>query len=170
LLGELARLRLLVGGYRRLADLPNDLAASVRMRVGLPIATETVLAGPAVRDRWQVHGVRDEIEDQLTVRRAWLRGAGSGRPVLVLSFAVAGQSLPIDLLPGTEFDADVCLYPGGQPAPRPHRQAPTPARAHPRHRRRRRHRGQPAARTRRRWPATPGWTTGRCPRRGHPRA
>ncbi|MET7401468.1 SWIM zinc finger family protein [Dactylosporangium sp. NPDC005572] len=116
LLGELARLRLLVGGYRRLDDLPEELAASVRMRVGLPIATETVLAGPAVRERWQVHGVRDEIEDQLTVRRAWLRGAGSGRPLLVLSFAVAGQSLPIDLLPGTEFDADVCLYPGGQPA------------------------------------------------------
>ncbi|GAA0724795.1 SWIM zinc finger family protein [Dactylosporangium roseum] len=116
LLGELARLRLLIGGYRRLGDLPEDLAASIRMRVGLPIATETVLAGPAVRDRWQVHGVRDEIEDQLTVRRAWLRGVVSGRPLLVLSFAVAGQSLPIDLLPGTEIDADVCLYPGGQPA------------------------------------------------------
>ncbi|WP_432982499.1 SWIM zinc finger family protein [Dactylosporangium sp. CA-233914] len=115
LLGELARLHLLVGGYRRLADLPEDLAASVRMRVGVPIATETVLAGEPVRDRWQVHGVRDEIEDQLTVRRAWLRGAGSGRPLIVLSFAVAGQSLPIDLLPGTEFDADVCLYPGGRP-------------------------------------------------------
>ncbi|MER7002987.1 SWIM zinc finger family protein [Dactylosporangium sp. NPDC000555] len=115
LLGELARLHLLVGGYRRLAELPEDLAASVRMRVGVPIATETVLAGPAVRDRWQVHGVRDEIEDQLTVRRAWLRGAGSGRPLIVLSFAVAGQSLPIDLLPGTELDADVCLYPGGRP-------------------------------------------------------
>ncbi|MEU7865700.1 SWIM zinc finger family protein [Dactylosporangium sp. NPDC049140] len=116
LLGELARLHLLVGGYRRLEELPEELAASVRMRVGVPIATETVLAGPAVRDRWQVHGVRDEIEDQLTVRRAWLRGAGSAAPLIVLSFAVAGQSLPIDLLPGTEFDADVCLYPGGQPA------------------------------------------------------
>ncbi|MEV0569739.1 SWIM zinc finger family protein [Dactylosporangium sp. NPDC050588] len=116
LLGELARLHLLVGGYRRLADLPDDLAASVRMRVGLPIATETVLAGPALRDRWQIHGVRDEIEDQLTVRRAWLRGTSTLRPLLVLSFAVAGQSLPVDLLPGTELDADVCLYPGGQPA------------------------------------------------------
>jgi hypothetical protein len=116
LLGELARLHLLVGGYRRLDELPEELAASVRMRVGVPIATETVLAGPAVRDRWQVHGVRDEIEDQLTVRRAWLRGAASGQPLIVLSFAVAGQSLPIDVLPGTEFDADVCLYPGGQPA------------------------------------------------------
>ncbi|HTJ40023.1 MAG TPA: SWIM zinc finger family protein [Dactylosporangium sp.] len=115
LLGELSRLHLLVGGYRRLADLPEDLAASVRMRVGVPIATETVLAGPAVRDRWQVHGVRDEIEDQLTVRRAWLRGAASARPLIILSFAVAGQSLPIDLLPGTELDADVCLYPGGRP-------------------------------------------------------
>ncbi|WP_433212359.1 SWIM zinc finger family protein [Dactylosporangium sp. CS-047395] len=116
LLGELAKLHLLVGGYRRLDELPEELAASVRMRVGVPIATETVLAGPPVRDRWQVHGVRDEIEDQLTVRRAWLRGAASSEPLIVLSFAVAGQTLPIDLLPGTEFDADVCLYPGGQPA------------------------------------------------------
>jgi hypothetical protein len=71
-----------------MADLPEDLAASVRMRVGLPIATESVLAGPALRDHWQVHGVRDEIEDQLTVRRAWLRGVTTLRPVLVLSFAV----------------------------------------------------------------------------------
>ncbi|GLK99130.1 hypothetical protein GCM10017581_008710 [Dactylosporangium matsuzakiense] len=116
LLGELARLHLLVGGYRRLDELPAEIADSVRMRVGVPIATETVLAGPPVRERWQVHGVRDEIEDQLTVRRAWLRGAATGQPLIILSFAVAGQSLPIDLLPGTEIDADVCLYPGGQPA------------------------------------------------------
>ena len=116
LLGELARLRLLVSGYRRLDSLPEPLAASVRMRVGLPIPTEEVLAGPVLRECWQVHGVRDEIEDQLTVRRAWLRGAASGEPALALSFAVAGQPLAADLLVGTEIDADVCFYPGGQPA------------------------------------------------------
>jgi hypothetical protein len=115
LLGELAQLRLLVSGYRRLDSLPDPLAASVRMRVGLPIGTETVLAGPATRDRWQVLGVRDEIEEQLTVRRAWLRGGQTGLPGLVLSFALAGQPLAADLLVGTEVDADLCFYPGGQP-------------------------------------------------------
>jgi hypothetical protein len=114
LLGELALLRLLVSGYRRLDTLPEDLAASVRLRVGLPMPSETVLAGPRVRDRWQVLGVRDEIEEQLTVRRAWLRGADSGRPALVLSFALAGQPLTADLLVGTEIDADLCFYPGGR--------------------------------------------------------
>jgi hypothetical protein len=115
LLGELAQLRLLVSGYRRLDTLPEPLAASVRMRVGIPVGSDIVLAGPAYRDRWQVLGVRDEVEDNLTVRRAWLVGAKSGRRSLVLSFAVVGQPLAADLLVGTELDADLCFYPGGQP-------------------------------------------------------
>jgi len=115
LLGELAQLRLLVSGYRRLDSLPEPLAASVRMRVGIPVGSDIVLSGPAYRDRWQVLGVRDEVEDNLTVRRAWLVGARSGRRSLVLSFAVVGQPLAADLLVGTELDADLCFYPGGQP-------------------------------------------------------
>jgi len=114
LLTELALIQLLVAGYRRVADLPADLAATVRSRVGFPVATEEVLAGPRVRDHWAVVGIRDELDERLSVRRCWLRGS-AGRPALVLSFAPAGQPLAADLLLGTSIDADVCFYPGAQP-------------------------------------------------------
>jgi hypothetical protein len=111
LLGELGLLRLLVAGHRRLPDLPAGLAAAVRARVGYPVATQDVLAGPPVRDRWAVIGVRDEGDEQLSVRRVWLLGSAR-RPALVLSFAHGGQALPADLLPGTTVDADLAFYPG----------------------------------------------------------
>jgi hypothetical protein len=111
LLAELGLLRLLAAGFSRLDSLPPELAATLRLRVGLPVPAEEVLAGEQVRDRWQVLGVRDEPEDQLMVRRVWLRGAESGRAALVLSFAGPGQVFITDLVLGTELDADLCFYP-----------------------------------------------------------
>jgi hypothetical protein len=115
LLTELALIRLLVTGYRRGRELPANLAATVRARVGFPVATADVLAGPAVRDDWAVLGVRDEGDERLTVRRCWLHGARTDRPALVLSFAPPGQPLAADLVPGTAVEADLCFYPGALP-------------------------------------------------------
>ena len=115
LVTELGLLRLLVRGYRRLDQLPSGLAATVRSRVGLPVSTADVLAGPRVRDRWAVVGVRDDGDEQLTTRRVWLRGCDTGRPALVLSFAAGGQALPAELVVGTTVDAELCFYPGAVP-------------------------------------------------------
>jgi hypothetical protein len=104
-------LRLLAAGFGRLDDLPSGLAATLRLRAGMPVAAESVQAGPPVRDRWQVLGVRDEPENDLLVRRVWLRGAQTGRAALVLSFAGPGQVFVTDLVLGTELDADMCFYP-----------------------------------------------------------
>lgn len=115
LLTALALLRLLVTGYRRIEELPEPLAATIRGHVGIPVPADEVLAGPAVRDRWSVVGVRDEAEDRLTVRRVWLHGADSGRSALVLSFAAPGQPLSADLVLGTVLDAELCFFPGALP-------------------------------------------------------
>jgi hypothetical protein len=117
LLGELALLHLLVTGYDRLGELPPALAATVRTRVGFPIGTEEVLAGPRVTDRWQVLGQAesDSGDGHLTTRRTWLRGASTGRFALVLAFSAAGQPLISDLVPGTEFRGDLTFYPGSVP-------------------------------------------------------
>jgi hypothetical protein len=122
---EVSLLWLLVRGYRRLDELPAELADTIRGRVGFPVATADVLAGPRVRDEWAVLGVRDEADERLAVRRAWLRGTRGpmGEPgsrarqpwALVLSFAAAGQLLPADLVPGTSVDASLCFYPGIRP-------------------------------------------------------
>jgi SWIM zinc finger len=115
LLAELALLRLLVCGYRRLPELPDALAATVRTRIGFPVSTDEVLATPPVRDEWLVTGSRTEQDERLTTRRVWLRGRSTGRPALVLHFAAPGQTLPADTPLGTGLDADLHYYPGSQP-------------------------------------------------------
>jgi hypothetical protein len=62
-----------------------------------------------------VLALRDEGDERLTVRRVWLRGVGTGMPALVLSFAAPGQTLGVDLIPGTSVDADLAFYPGALP-------------------------------------------------------
>jgi hypothetical protein len=115
LVTELGLLRLLAAGYARIDELPAPLAATVASRVGLPVSREEVLSAPPVADLWAVLGIRDEIDDQLSSRRTWLRGCGTGRMAMVLSFAGPGQSLANDFTPGTVVEADLCFYPGGTP-------------------------------------------------------
>jgi hypothetical protein len=116
LLAEYALLRLLTVAYRRRAELPPPLLATVRSRIGFTVRQADVLAdGHPVRDHWQVLGRRDLDQDRIRTRRTWLRGRKSGRPALVLSFAAAGQSLDGSLAVGTETDAALVFYPGAVP-------------------------------------------------------
>ena len=112
LLGELGLLRLLAQAYGRLEELPPPLADTVAARVGQTVTSEQVLATPPIRDTWQVLGARDEIEERLAARRVWLLGRESGRVGLILSFAAPGQALSVDLVVGTQVDADLCFFPG----------------------------------------------------------
>src|SRR6185295_20405577 len=88
---------------------------TVRSRIGFPVATDDVLAGARVADRWQVLGQVEIDDGALTTRRSWLRGSATGRFALVLAFAAAGQPLVSDLVPGTEFRGDLTFYPGAAP-------------------------------------------------------
>ncbi|MBT8224811.1 MAG: SWIM zinc finger family protein [Dactylosporangium sp.] len=128
LLTELGLLRLLIAGFRRIEDLPEDLAATVLARCGMPVSTEAVLSvRPPARDSWHVVGIREEREEQLRVRRVWLRGERTGRSALLLGFsgprrspgadpaADADLKTGSDLMPGTRVEADLCFYPGAQP-------------------------------------------------------
>ncbi|WP_068924522.1 SWIM zinc finger family protein [Planobispora rosea] len=112
LLSEYALLHLLVTAHRR-----EPPAPTARGRVGFPTSKEEVLAGETVRDRWDVLGRRDEEQDRLITRRAWLRGRTTGRAALVLSFAPAGQTQTLDasLVTGMTVDADLAFYPGSAP-------------------------------------------------------
>lgn len=98
--------------YLLTGDLPDQLADVMRVRIGYSLSTEQVLAGPRVRDHWQVIGIRDSYEERLSVRRVWLIGRDTGREALVLSFAGPGAPLPAELMTGTVIDADLCFYPG----------------------------------------------------------
>lgn len=108
----LSLLRLLAAAHRRLDRLPEELAATVRSRVGYPTPKRSVLERPAVRDEWAVLGSVDVLEDRLASRRVWLRGARTGQWALLLSFGAGAAGLDDSVLPGTVLDADVHAYRG----------------------------------------------------------
>ncbi|MFE2110333.1 SWIM zinc finger family protein [Kitasatospora sp. NPDC059463] len=115
LLAEYAMLHLLATAATRLDELPAPLAATVRGRVGYTTETAELLAGPTVRDRWQVLGSRDTADDRLTTRRLWLRGAKTGRPALLLAFGRPGQAPELALPTGQAVEAEVAFHPGVRP-------------------------------------------------------
>jgi hypothetical protein len=132
LLERLARLHLLVEGARRLDELPEELQATIRAAQGVPVETDALRAGPALRDAWQVLGSRAELlpEDRLRLQRTWLLGRESGRVALLLDFAHLSQPRGgLALVPGTAVAAAIAPYPGagterallverlGEPAP-----------------------------------------------------
>jgi hypothetical protein len=112
LLDELALLHLLAVAHRGIDALPDELAATVRTRVGYPTKVEDVLGREPLRDRWDVLALHDQADGRLRVRRAHLRGAETGRSLVQVSFGAGGQPLDASLVPGTCIDADVHVYPG----------------------------------------------------------
>ncbi|WP_198347703.1 SWIM zinc finger family protein [Nocardia terrae] len=116
LLREYARLHLLATAHTRLDDLSPGLRASVRTHIGYPTPVETVRAEPAVRDRWQVLGLRTTSEDGLYTRRVWLRGRTSGRWALLVDHHYGSPAFPHDTpAPGFQVDADLHFYPAAAP-------------------------------------------------------
>ncbi|MFC7885324.1 SWIM zinc finger family protein [Streptomyces sp. NPDC057376] len=108
LLEECALLHLLDQGWLRRDRLPEDLAATVRTRVGLPSAAD----GPPVRDNWLVLAQYDTADARLTTRRIWLSGTETGRSALLLSYGAAGRAPELTLPVGLSLDAELSAYPG----------------------------------------------------------
>ncbi|MFD8781449.1 SWIM zinc finger family protein [Kitasatospora sp. NPDC059599] len=120
LLEEYAMLHLLATAATRVDELPADLAATVRARVGYTLDAAEVLAGPTVRDRWLVLGSRTMpmeggSDDRLTTRRVWLRGAKTGRPALLLAFGRPGQAPDLALPTGHLLEAELAYHPAARP-------------------------------------------------------
>jgi hypothetical protein len=133
LLSEYALLHLLIRAHERLDELPADLAAVVRSRVGYPVSRDEVFARPAVTDDWAVLAVRELTDAKVPGRRIWLHGRTTGRPAMLLTYAApngAWQDPGIARLrPGDGLRADLHFFPGqpelrallgardGEPAP-----------------------------------------------------
>lgn len=116
MLEELAMLRLLATAYLERDSLPPDLLASVRARIGFTVRQAHVIAtAEPVPGTWDVLGRRDAEQDRIRTRRTWLRGRGTGRPALVLSFAAAGETLDESLAPGTAVNGPLAFYPAAVP-------------------------------------------------------
>lgn len=113
LLLRLGRLHLLLGAYARLRQLPPELQAEVRMRVGMP--EQAGMQGEARSGQWLILGRRVEDDGLLQVQRTWLRGGASGADALVLSFAPPGRPLDLGLPPLHAFNGDIEYHPAAWP-------------------------------------------------------
>ncbi|TDT29889.1 SWIM zinc finger family protein [Naumannella halotolerans] len=112
LLAELSGMHLLARAWERIDDLPAELVATVRSRIGFTTAKAEVLAGEPVHDRWVAVGVRDLDEEQVSTRRVWLRGQRTRRWALVLLHSANGAPWEMPLPPGSALTADLHFYPG----------------------------------------------------------
>ena len=112
MLHGLAGLHLLSRAHASIATLPDDLAATVRSRIGYPVAKADVLAGPGLVDSWWAVGAVDVVDLHLRRRRVWLRGAVTGRWAVWLTFAPNGQSFDDSVLPGQAIAGELHFYPG----------------------------------------------------------
>ncbi|MEU6315654.1 SWIM zinc finger family protein [Streptomyces sp. NPDC047014] len=110
MLEEAALLHLLDRAWMGVSGLPEQLAATVRGRVGLPVSGE----GEAVRDHWLVLAQYDSVspDGRLTTRRIWLRGQDGGRPALVLDFGPPGRPPALALPVGLVLEAELRFRPG----------------------------------------------------------
>ncbi|QEV19731.1 SWIM zinc finger family protein [Streptomyces alboniger] len=108
LLEECALVHLLDQGWLHRDQLPHDLAATVRSRVGLPAQPQD----PPLRDRWLVLAQYDTADSKLTTRRIWLYGTHSGRTALLLSYGAAGRAPALALPVGLALDAQLTGYAG----------------------------------------------------------
>jgi hypothetical protein len=119
-LSSYGMLHLLIRAHERLDTLPDDLAATVRARIGYRVSHKDVLARPAVTDHWLVLGRRDLPDGAVPARRIWLRGRDTGRLAMVLTFARNEYGYWQDrdtakLAPGSMLHASLHFYPGEPP-------------------------------------------------------
>jgi hypothetical protein len=111
----LGRIHLLLAAAERLDELPNVLAADVRVAIGYNQPKDVVLAEEGVSDLWIVVGQAYEEDERLSVRRTWLWGKRTARAALVIDFAAGNQPFDASLVSGTAFEGEVVFYPSGAP-------------------------------------------------------
>lgn len=110
-LSILGRLHLLVQGFKRLGDLPEETAADLRMAVDwLP-----GLQAETVTDTWHVLGRRIEAEPHRKVQRTYLWSEKSSRPALLVNGLHGKKTVYTRFLPGAVLEATLEFYSSSTP-------------------------------------------------------
>jgi len=115
LLERLARLHLLIEGYRHIETLAPETQVDVRTLIGWTQDQDKLLSESGLLDEWLVLGQRVEDEERMRVQRTWLWARATNRAALVLDFAIGKQPLDVSLSPGTSLDAELVFFPSHFP-------------------------------------------------------
>ena len=115
LLAGLARLQLLIDGYRNIDRLTPELAAEIRTIVGWTQDQDSLRQREGVRDHWHVIARRQTEGENLKTQITWLHGTSTQRFALLLEFAVGAQPLPANYTVGQVIDAELVYFDGSPP-------------------------------------------------------
>jgi hypothetical protein len=115
LLTKVSSLFLVLKAFERIETLSAATQADVRTAIGWSYKEDELPEENVVADEWLVLGQRTTGEESLRVRRTWLWGQRTAKSALILEFAVSGQHLAVDLLPGTSTEAELIFYPSNYP-------------------------------------------------------
>jgi hypothetical protein len=115
LLTKVSSLFLLLKAFERIETLSAATQADVRTALGWSYKEDELPDENIVSDEWLVLGQRTTGEESLRTRRTWLWGQRTAKSALILEFAVAGQHLAMDLLPGTSMEAELIFYSSNYP-------------------------------------------------------
>jgi len=115
MLKQLAKIHLLIEGYKRLDSLPAETQADIRTLIGFTQNQDELLKQSGVKDRWFVMGQRVTDEDRLRVQATWLHGATTKRNALILQYAHASQVLDASWLVGSAVEAELVFFASAYP-------------------------------------------------------
>lgn len=111
-LNQLVRIFLLIEGFSRLDQLPEEMQTEVKTLIGFIQNQEQLKNETGTRDEWIVLAKRSEKEENLTTERNWIYGVQSKRYALILQFYAKGQLPEVNLVPGSCIDAELVFFKG----------------------------------------------------------
>jgi hypothetical protein len=115
MLRQLAKIHLLIEGYKRLDSLPAETQADLRTMIGFTQNQDELLKQAGVKDKWFVLGQRVTEENRLRVQATWLRGMTTKRDALILQYAHGSQALETNWFVNTVVEAELVFFPSAYP-------------------------------------------------------
>jgi len=115
LIDQLARLYMLVSGYKNISQLNAPLQQDVKGWIGFTQNQDELKEQTGITDTWLVLGKQSTDEDNLTVERNWLYGIASKQYALVMQFIFRGQGAQLAFTPKLFVQAELVFYPSASP-------------------------------------------------------
>jgi hypothetical protein len=111
-LREISLWHLAAGGLLNFEKLDTLTQLDILQYAGANVKKDLLAEEPGITDNWQIIGVSQTVEENLTARKTWLYGLTSEKFAMVLDFAFGSQPFEVVYKAGTSMEACVVFYPG----------------------------------------------------------
>ncbi|MCB0662449.1 MAG: SWIM zinc finger family protein [Saprospiraceae bacterium] len=111
-LKDISLWHLTAGGLLNFEKLDISTQLDILQFAGANVKKDLLAEEPGITDNWQILGVTQTMEENLTARKTWLYGFKSEQYAMVLDFAFGSQPFEVVYKAGSSMEATVVFYPG----------------------------------------------------------